>query len=102
VQDHKSLLQNLYSLVSNEYLCIPEAMEKVIISLKSAVANEYSLHKTQSSYNDTLDALRLACRPFHFLISEFYFNKLKTLIINQQANECLLMGSRKFKWLNGS
>jgi hypothetical protein len=41
-------------------------MEKVIISLKSAVANEYSLDKTQSSYNDTLDALRLAVKPYRF------------------------------------
>jgi len=37
VKEHQTLLQNLYSLVSNEYLCIPESMEKVIISLKSAV-----------------------------------------------------------------
>jgi hypothetical protein len=41
-------------------------MEKVIISLKSAVANEYSLDKTQSSYNDTLDAFRLAVKPYRF------------------------------------
>jgi hypothetical protein len=66
VKEHKQLLQNLYSLVSNQYLCIPESMEKVIISLKSAIATEYSLDKAQSSYNDTLDSLRLACRPFHF------------------------------------
>jgi hypothetical protein len=66
VKEHQTLLQNLYSLVSNEYLCIPESMEKVIISLKSAVSNEYSLDKTQSSHNDTLDALRLAVRPYHF------------------------------------
>lgn len=66
VKEHKLLLQNLYSLISSEYLCIPESMEKVIISLKSAVANEYSLDKSQSSYNDTLDALRLACKPFNF------------------------------------
>lgn len=66
VKEHKPLLQNLYSLVSNEYLCIPESMEKVIISLKSAVANEYSLDKTQSSYNDTLDALRIGVKPYRF------------------------------------
>src|SRR4030095_14856 len=58
----KALLQNLYSLVSNEYLCIPREHEKVIISLKSAIAKEYSLNKEQSSYNDTLDGLRLSCR----------------------------------------
>ena len=66
VQEHKFLLQNLYNLISDNYICIPKSMEKVIISLKSAVANEYSLDKSQSSYNDTLDALRLAVRPYHF------------------------------------
>ena len=66
VTEHKGLFQHLYSLISSEYLCIPEEHEKVIISLKSAVANEYSLDKSQSSYNDTLDALRLAVKPFHF------------------------------------
>jgi hypothetical protein len=66
VSEHRQLLQHLYSLISNQYLCIPQSMDKVIISLKSAVANEYSLDKTQSSYNDTLDALRLAIRPFNF------------------------------------
>jgi hypothetical protein len=52
--------------LSNEYLCVPEDMEKVIISLKSAVASQYSLDKTLSWYNDRPDLLRLACRPFHF------------------------------------
>jgi len=66
VQEHKFLLQNLYNLISDNYVCIPQSMEKVIISLKSAVANEYSLDKSQSSYNDTLDALRLSMRPYKF------------------------------------
>jgi hypothetical protein len=66
VTEHKKLLQHLYNLISNEYLCIPESMEKVIISLKSAVANEYSLDKSQSPYNDTLDAPRLAVKPYRF------------------------------------
>lgn len=66
VQEHKFLLQNLYNLISDHYVCIPQSMEKVIISLKSAVAKEYSLDKSQSSYNDTLDALRLSMRPYKF------------------------------------
>jgi hypothetical protein len=37
-----------------------------VISLKSAVANEYSLDKTRSSHNDTLDALRFAVKPYRF------------------------------------
>jgi hypothetical protein len=66
VQEHKFLLQNLYNLISDHYVCIPQSMEKVIISLKSAVAKEYSLDKSQSSYNDTLDALRLSMHPYKF------------------------------------
>jgi hypothetical protein len=79
VQVHKFLLQNLYNLISDNYICIPQSMEKVIISLKSAVANEYSLDKTQSSYNDTLDALRLSMRPFKFRCS----------ILVSESNSCL-------------
>jgi hypothetical protein len=52
--------------LSNEYLCISKDMEKVIISLEP-VANEYSLDKILSSYNDTLDSLRLACRSYYFI-----------------------------------
>ena len=48
-------------LVNKEYLAIPEQFDKLIISLRTAYANEYSLDKTQSSYSDTLDALRLVC-----------------------------------------
>jgi hypothetical protein len=66
VQEHKFLLQNLYNLISDHYVCIPQSMEKVIISLKSAVGKEYSLDKSQSFYNDTLDALRLSMRPYKF------------------------------------
>jgi hypothetical protein len=79
VQVHKFLLQNLHNLISDNYICIPQSMEKFIISLKSAVANEYSLHKTQSSYNDTLDALRLSMRPFKFRCS----------ILVSESNSCL-------------
>jgi hypothetical protein len=46
------------------YLAIPNEFEKVIISLRTAYAKEYSLDKEQSSYNDSLDALRLACKMY--------------------------------------
>ncbi|MGA7006385.1 MAG: hypothetical protein WBY28_04845 [Nitrososphaeraceae archaeon] len=58
---HKQMLAQLHMLVNKEYLAIPEQFDKLIISLRTAYANEYSLDKTQSSYSDTLDALRLAC-----------------------------------------
>lgn len=51
-------------LVNKEYLAIPEQFDKLIISLRTAYANEYSLDKEQSSYSDSIDALRLACKMY--------------------------------------
>ena len=51
-------------LVNKEYLVIPEQFDKLIISLRTAYANEYSLDKEQSSYSDSLDALRLSCKMY--------------------------------------
>lgn len=41
-------------------LAILEKYEKLIISLRTAQAKEYSLDKEQTSYDDLLDALRLS------------------------------------------
>ena len=38
--------------------------DKLIISLRTSYANEYSLDKEQTSYSDNIDALRLACKLF--------------------------------------
>ena len=51
-------------LVDKEYLAIPEQFDKLIISLRTAYAKEYSLDKEQTSYSDSIDALRLACKMF--------------------------------------
>jgi len=47
-------------------LAIPEKYEKLIISLRIAQAKEYSGNKEQTSYNDLVDALRLALRGYNF------------------------------------
>ena len=62
--EHKQMLSHLAMLVSKEYLGIPKQFDKLIISLRTAWANEYSLDKEQSSYSDSLDALRLACKMY--------------------------------------
>ena len=41
-------------IVSKEYLCISKEFDKLIISLRTAYANEYSLDKEQTSYSDSL------------------------------------------------
>ena len=60
--EHKQMLSHLAMLASKEYLCIPKEFDKLIISLRTAYANEYSLDKEQTSYSDSIDALRLACK----------------------------------------
>ena len=62
--ENKQMLSHLAMLVSKEYLCIPKEFEKLLISLRTAYANEYSLDKEQTSYSDSIDALRLACKMY--------------------------------------
>ena len=62
--EHKQMLSHLAMIVSKEYLAIPKEFDKLIISLRTAYANEYSLDKEQTSYSDSIDALRLACKMY--------------------------------------
>jgi hypothetical protein len=62
--EHKQMLTHLHMLVNKVYLAIPKEHDKLIISLRTAYANEYSLDKEQTSYNDSLDALRLSCKMY--------------------------------------
>ena len=41
-------------------IAIHPSFEKLLTSLRTAIANEYKLDKEQTSYNDILDAFRLA------------------------------------------
>jgi hypothetical protein len=45
---------------SSSLVAIHPSFEKLLTSLRTAVANEYKLDKEQTSYNDILDAFRLA------------------------------------------
>ena len=49
----KQMLAHLSMLVSKEYLAIPKEFDKLIISLRTAYANELSLDKEQTSYSDS-------------------------------------------------
>ena len=62
--EHKNMLSHLHLLINKEYLAIPKDYDKLIISLRTAYANEYSLDKEQTSYDDSLDALRLSCKMY--------------------------------------
>lgn len=57
------MLAHLHILINKVYLAIPKEWDKLIISLRTAYANEYSLDREQTSYSDTL-ALRLSCKMY--------------------------------------
>ncbi|HJY09353.1 MAG TPA: hypothetical protein VJ250_00265 [Nitrososphaeraceae archaeon] len=47
------------------YLAKPSKYNKLIVSLRRAQAKEYSLDKEQTSYSDSLDALRLSLKGYN-------------------------------------
>jgi hypothetical protein len=62
--DHKSMLSHLHVMVNKNYLAIPKQYEKLITSLRTAYAREYSLDKEQTSYDDSPDASRLSLKGY--------------------------------------
>jgi hypothetical protein len=63
--DHKQMLSHLHLMITNGYLAIPSKYDKLIISLRTAYANELSLDKNQTSYNDLFDSLRLSLKGYN-------------------------------------
>ncbi len=62
--EHRNMLSNLHAMISKEYLAIEEKHDKLLTSLRTAYAEELKLKKEQTSYNDLLDALRLALKGY--------------------------------------
>ena len=62
--EHKQMLSHLAMMISKSYLAIPKKFDKLIISLRTTYSTELSLDKERTSYSDSLDALRLACKMY--------------------------------------
>lgn len=60
------MLSNLHVVVSKGYLAVEQKYDKLITSLRTAWAEELSLDKKETTYDDLLDALRLALIGFEF------------------------------------
>lgn len=60
--EHKNMLSNLYAVVTEQYLAIPEKYSELITSLRTAYTAELDLDKKQTSYDDLLDILRSSKR----------------------------------------
>ncbi len=62
---HKEMLSHLHAMISKGHVAIDPKYDKLITSLRTAWANELSLDKNQTSYNDLLDALRLSLKGYN-------------------------------------
>ncbi len=65
-KEHKIMLQHLYQLLTKNKIAIPSKYDKLILSLKTAYAEDFDLKKEESPYNDHTDALRLLCKGVIF------------------------------------
>jgi hypothetical protein len=63
---HKSLLEWTYQLLSKQKIAIPSKYDKLILSLKTAYASDFSLDKDRTVHNDWCDSLRLALHGIRF------------------------------------
>lgn len=65
---HREMMKKLILCVSKRTIRIDGRYDKLIVGLRSAMAKDdnYSLDKTQSQFNDLIDALRLAIIPMRF------------------------------------
>ena len=64
--NHKQMLEHLHNLMSKQKIAIPKEYELLIIALRTATAEEWSLKKDETVNSDSLDALRMLCIPIKF------------------------------------
>ena len=63
--NHAQMLQHTKSLLDENLISIDKRFDKLLISLRTATAKEYSLLKEgHTSYHDVLDAFRLSLQAY--------------------------------------
>jgi DNA modification methylase len=67
------------------YIVINPAFDKLITSLRTAVAEENTLDKESMSYADVFDAYRLALKDYKFITREID-NESKTVTAKRKLN----------------
>ena len=69
-QEHKEMLGHCKMSLEKGYIAINPAFDKLITSLRTAVAEENTLDKESTSYADIFDAYRLALKDYKFITRE--------------------------------
>jgi hypothetical protein len=64
------MLSHCKMLLERGYIAINPSFDKLIISLRTAVAEENILDKETTSYADVFDAYRLALKYYQFITKE--------------------------------
>jgi len=78
-QEHKEMLGHCKMLLERGYIAINPAFDKLITSLRTAVAEENNLDKESTSYADIFDAYRLVLKYYQFMTKEIEdIKKVKT------------------------
>jgi hypothetical protein len=84
-QEHKEMLGHCKMSLERGYIAINPAFDKLIISLRTAVAEENTLDKESMSYADIFDAYRLALKDYKFITKEVD-NESKTVVAKRKLN----------------
>lgn len=63
-KEHKDMLGHCKMLLEQGYVAINPAFDKLITSLRTAVAEEYILEKESTSYTEIFEAYRLALKLY--------------------------------------
>jgi hypothetical protein len=69
-QEHKEMLGHCKMLLEKGYISINPVFDKLITSLRTAVAEENILNKESTLYSDIFDAYRLALKHYHVIAKE--------------------------------
>ena len=64
--EHKEMLGHAKLMLEKSYIAIDPIFDKLITSLRTAIAEENSLDKEATSYDDILDAYQLALKNYEF------------------------------------
>jgi hypothetical protein len=64
--EHKQLLGQAKHFIESGQVAIHPQHDELITSLRTAVANEFTLDKEQTAFNDLFDAFRLSLRYYEF------------------------------------
>jgi hypothetical protein len=87
-QEHKEMLGHCKMLLERGYIAINPAFDKLITSLRTAVAEENILDKESTSYCDVFDAYRLSLKYYQFITKEIDdedIKKVKNKLPDQNA-----------------